>query len=229
MSKYLVISDIHGNLSALDSVLQAVQHIKLTGVMILGDSIDYGMRSDAVIGTLKELPYPIITNLWGNHEEAIVHGRYERFSGERGKRCAQYTKKTLKPLSWRYLEELSKRGMKEAQIDEKKCLMVHGSLEDPFWVSIRQEDLHGEYSAYDFVLSGHSHCSHYFTRSTTVFVNPGSVGQPRNGNPQAQYALIDFKTLEVQLQAVSYDIELEQSLFTDEVDAYYRIRLKEGR
>ena len=61
-----------------------------------------------------------------------------------------------------------------------------------------------------------------------MFVNPGSVGQPRNCNPNAQYAVVDFETASVSFESVAYDVKLEQSLFTEVLHPYYRDRLEKG-
>ena len=90
------------------------------------------------------------------------------------------------------------------------------------------------------MLSGHSHIPHLFemmypaerplyrNRRRTVFVNPGSVGQPRNHNPRAQYAYLDIAADTVHFNSVEYDIDLEQSLYTPDIDPFYRERLTRG-
>ena len=62
----------------------------------------------------------------------------------------------------------------------------------------------------------------------TVFINPGSVGQPRNHNPRAQYAILDTETGECQLLSAEYDIAYEQSLYQEEIDPFYKERLERG-
>ena len=120
------------------------------------------------------------------------------------------------------------------------CLAVHGSLEDPFWRGIFPENQRGNYEAYDIVFSGHSHVSHSFThfypsereelrnKKAVLFINPGSVGQPRNQNPYAQYAILSLPSKRVELRAVEYDIAMEQSLFPDTLDTFYKERLTRG-
>ena len=93
---------------------------------------------------------------------------------------------------------------------------------------------------YDYVISGHSHIPHYVehffssddatyrNKKRTIFINPGSVGQPRNQNPYAQYAVISFPSKQVELRAVEYDVKYEQSLYPDEIDEFYRMRLTRG-
>ncbi len=96
MGKILVVSDIHGNLSALEAVLEAESLEALEGIILLGDVIDYGPRSNEVIHRIKELPdHKILVNLWGNHEAAVCKKDYRRFSSERGKQSAAITGREL--------------------------------------------------------------------------------------------------------------------------------------
>ena len=79
MSRYAILSDIHGNLFALEEVVKDFNDIN--HVILLGDLIDYGMQSNEVVGYIKEnLSSKIICNIWGNHENAILTGNYNHFS-----------------------------------------------------------------------------------------------------------------------------------------------------
>lgn len=241
MKRVMVMSDIHGNLSALEAVLKAEPLEELMGIVLLGDLIDYGPRSNDVIRRMKEIPNSkILVNLWGNHEKAVYDGDYGRFSSERGKRSAAATRKKIIQESWNYLKQMQQSGIQEIRIKNYKCLAVHGSLRDYFWKSIGHSEEGEEYAAYDIVFSGHSHIPHFFchyypednpllrNKKRTIFINPGSVGQSRDHNPNAHYAVIDMDTLSVQLNAVEYDIDHEMGLFTDETDIFYRERIKRG-
>ena len=136
--------------------------------------------------------------------------------------------------------ELDKRGLSEFFVGNMKCLAIHGSKEDAYWKSVAPGDLKGDYSEYDIVFSGHSHISHCFNffyptenpkrrnKKAVLFINPGSVGQPRNHNPKAQYAVLDMDTLSVSMRAVTYDINGAMSMFDGSVDDFYRERLEYG-
>ena len=65
-------------------------------------------------------------------------------------------------------------------------------------------------------------------KKAVMFINPGSVGQPRNQNPCAQYAVLSLPSKQVELRAVPYDIAFEQSLYPDAIDAFYKNRLTNG-
>ncbi len=242
--KLLIISDIHGNLSALEAVFaDANEKYKPDAVALLGDCIDYGMRSNEVVGLISSLELPYVCRLWGNHEDAIFNGNFSRFSSARGVQSAGYTRSCLTKETIDTLMSFeSKSGKAEFTLDGKKILAIHGSIDDCYWKSISPaSDLTEKkaYSEYDYVLSGHSHIPHAFdifygcddpimrNKKKTTFINPGSVGQPRNHDPKAGYAILDFEN-GISLNRVSYDIEYEMSLYNDKIDDFYRIRLKYG-
>ena len=241
MGRVLIMSDIHGNLSALNAVLAAEPVEGVEGIILLGDNINYGPRSNEVIRALDNISMEkILINLWGNHEAAIYTGDDRRFSSERGKKAAEITRAGLTFETWKYLEKMHQAAKQEMYINRYRCLAVHGSLKDCLWGSIGHGESGEEYSEYDIVFSGHSHIPHFFSnfytcdcpqyrnKKRTVFINPGSVGQPRDCNPNAHYAIIDTDRMTVQLNTVSYDIEYEMSLFSDDIDSFYKERLRKG-
>lgn len=238
----LILSDIHGNQMALQAVLKkAKEEYSIQACILLGDIIDYGMHSNEVINILRKLDYPILCNIWGNHEYAVYEESYERFSSERGKVCAQYTKKILSESAWDYLnQEMRKEGHFLFECDGKRCLAVHGSLEDEYWISISSKSGVDEYKEFDFVFSGHSHLPRFAeefyktddmlrrNKKKVIFINPGSVGQPRNLNNRAQFAVLDIQTEKVVFDKAVYDISKEQESYTGMVDTFYRDRLEMG-
>lgn len=90
------------------------------------------------------------------------------------------------------------------------------------------------------MISGHSHVPHYVehffafddatyrNKRRTIFINPGSVGQPRNHNPYAQYGILDVESGNYEHRCVWYDVKEEQILFSDNVDDFYKDRLTLG-
>ena len=92
--KYLVLSDIHGNVSAFDAVMDDCAGENFAGVILLGDLIDYGMRSNEIVQKLIDLETSdwknkIIVNIWGNHEKLVVDKDLERLSSDRGRVMAR--------------------------------------------------------------------------------------------------------------------------------------------
>lgn len=239
--KILILSDIHGNAEALNSILNVIKVEELKGIVLLGDLIDYGPESNEVINRLERLPKnKIIVNIWGNHEKAIMEEEYGDFSTLRGVQSAQYTRSILSKESKVYLATMEQEGKQEFMLYNKKCLAIHASQEDKFWKSICPGECGNEYAEYDFVFSGHSHVPHFFSvsypdnkveyrnRKKTIFINPGSVGQPRNHNPNAQGAILNLENLNLEFLSIEYDIKYVISKFTDEIDPFYKERLKRG-
>lgn len=241
---YIVLSDIHANLSALRAALRHARN-SYSGfsIIILGDIINYGMRPNEVIAELRQLSEPIEFILSGNHEQALRDGDDTRFSTDRGRAVLACTKRMLADESRAFLncDVLPSGSTEFVTSTGKKVLAIHGSLDDPFWGVIDSCSSRDErYAPYDYVLSGHSHIPHLIeefhaadapelrNRHRTVFLNPGSVGQPRNQNPRAQYMFWDPDTETVHFNSAAYDIAEEQSLYTDEADPFYRDRLLRG-
>ena len=142
---YAVLSDIHGNMYAFHKVLEDMKSFDIDGVIILGDLIDYGMQSNEVVDYLShKFYYKIICNIWGNHERAIMLEDFSGFSSARGCECAKYTASILSLATKNYLNtSMNKDGKQEFEIFGKKCLAVHGSLDDYFWKSIFSDNVHG--------------------------------------------------------------------------------------
>lgn len=239
--KLAVLSDIHGNWQALQAVLEHMRGKSIDSVALLGDLIDYGPHSNEVIRQIKDIEFPIVCNIWGNHEEAVMKRHYDRFSSTRGQLSAQKTLKDLTSESKDYIKNhMNCQGYEIFTIEEKKILAIHGSMEDYFWKSIDFSTEVKAYKEFDYVFSGHSHEPHFFEKYNTVrreetrnrkkiiFLNPGSVGQPRNLNHRAQYAVLDTETEKCCLYKVDYDIEAEMQCFSEETDPFYRERLKGG-
>lgn len=242
MSRYAILSDIHGNLFALTEVIKDLNDQNIDSIILLGDLIDYGMQSNEVIEYVKDnFSQKIICNIWGNHEKAILTKDFSYFSSKRGVDSAKFTESQLTAESKEYLEkELNHEGKYEFEIDNKKVLAVHGSLNDFYWKAIFPDNLNGNYLDYDIVLSGHSHYPHVFqhfyeadnpdmrNKKSVLFVNPGSVGQPRNHNPNAQYAILDMDSMAVELKSVKYPKDRAMALYDGSVDGFYRLRLDNG-
>jgi predicted phosphodiesterase len=239
--KLLVLSDIHANISALTAVLDDVKKYAIDELILLGDHIDYGMRPNETIKMLKEAAFKIKMNLWGNHEKAIIDGELDRFSSERGRDFSRFTSRIISDETRDYInKEMRMQGFAEMTYNGKQYLMIHGSLDDVFWKSISPENAGEVYKKYDYVLSGHSHVPYYFEKyyktdcidtrgqKKTAFINPGSVGQPRNHNPGACYAVMDTEAGWVHLNKVNYNVKIEQALYGNDVDEFYRIRLEKG-
>lgn len=240
--KLLLLSDIHGNLSAMEAILSRLgKSPSMDAAVLLGDIIDYGMHSNEIVQIIQSFPIPILCSIRGNHELVMLTQDYSRLSSDRCRDCSRYTRSILSENTWSYIKgAMHPTAMLEFEAGSKKCLAVHGSLEDIYWKSIKPGENGPGYAKYDYVFSGHSHHPHFFevlyeadcpntrNRKKTVFINPGSVGQPRNLSPTAQFAILDTATGAVAMERVLYDIEKEQRAYTGQVHEFYKTRLSYG-
>lgn len=238
--RILILADIHANLSAFQMVIVSAGQYRPDGAVFLGDLIDYGMRPNEVVAQMERLPFPLLCTIQGNHEHALLNQDMSRFSSARGMVMSRYTQSQLSAHSRNYIMGLDTKGYAEIGVDGKRLLLVHGSMDDPFWGKLTPDIAGKIYQPYDVVLSGHTHRPHYFERyysdpdspfrgeKKTIFINPGSVGQPRNHNPMAQYAVFDTQTGEAILAGVPYSIQTEHILYPPELPAFYKERLALG-
>jgi len=240
--KLIILSDIHANLLALKSVIEDVKKRGLSSCkfIILGDTINYGLRPNETLSLLKEQNIDIL--LAGNHEMALLGFDDDRFSSPRGKEILDLTKELISPDNVNYINNSFRKDYIEKEIDGKLYLFIHGSLKDKFWGTINISNMNDEiYKKYDIVFSGHSHKPHFIelffaddnphmrNRKKTIFINSGSVGQPRNHNNQAQYTVFDTISMEVSFNKCIYQIEEEQKIYQDyNIDEFYKTRLGEG-
>lgn len=242
--RIVLLSDIHANVTALEAVLADIARTgTVDSYALLGDLVNYGPRPNETIDIISHLPESrILVNLWGNHEYSLFGGSPERFATDRGRAVLRYTESILSAPSREYLDKrMEHKGMCECRSDNHSFLFMHGNPDDPYWGKFGTGNMNDDrFIEYDYVITGHSHVPHYVeqffdcdnaayrNRKRTVFINPGSVGQPRNHNPYAQYGILDTTSGAYQHRSVWYDVEMEQKLFSDQVDSFYKKRLELG-
>lgn len=239
--KILLLSDIHANLLALNAVFDDAAKRGYDSVALLGDLINYGMRPNEVIARLRQESKPIICNIFGNHEKALDGQDDRHFATDRGRAALRFTKSELNDVSLAFIGKLERKAWQIKEIEGKRILFMHGDLDDPYWGKFGIDKMKDQrYAAFDYVISGHSHIPHYVeyffpcedvlyrNKKRTVFINPGSVGQPRNHNPRAQYGILDTDAGEYSHYCAPYDIKGEQEIYTKEMDSFYKERLALG-
>ena len=218
-----VASDIHGNRHAFEAVVDAAKEAQVEELWCLGDLVGYGAEPDACVA-LAEAECAII--LAGNHDLAGVDVlSLEDFS--RGAAlAAQWTKDTIRPETREFLLSLSPTGEAEG------VGLYHASPRDPIWeyvLSGLTAELCLDAAARDnhrISLIGHSHVALSFARQEGEpasgstrregdlldvnagewLLNPGSTGQPRDGDPRAAWLVLDTKAWTAEWRRAEYDI-----------------------
>ncbi len=184
-----VISDIHGNYPALRAVLEDAEKEGVSQFYCLGDLVGYYCMFNEVVETLRNRAIPCLV---GNHDFALT-----RNNGviERSKTCTRILGRQLteiKPENRAWLETLSTSF--SFSMAGKNIFCVHGGLQDPVDEYIRNIDKsYFEQNAFtaDVLISGHTHLPRNEEYPPYRYLNPGAVGQPRDGNPAASYLILD--------------------------------------
>jgi putative phosphoesterase len=206
MRRIAFVSDVHSNLQALEAVLG---EIGKTELYCLGDIVGYGADPNGVIEMLRALDAVAVK---GNHDEAVLSGDTSWFN-TRAAVAARWTASKLTPESKDYLSRLPLQI--KTEFDGTQVFLTHGSPDDNLREYVELEthsQLFGHYLGtlgVKVVGLGHTHRPFVWKeREGTVF-NPGSVGQPRDSDPRASYAIVVFDRgeAEVKLRRVEYDIE----------------------
>jgi predicted phosphodiesterase len=219
--RVLVLSDIHGNLHALRAVLEAARG--WDEVLVLGDLVDYGPRPGEVVDELRGLGARVVR---GNHDEAVGYGVDCR-CGEATHWLSVWFREnvTLRLVDSgvrRYLASLPLSL--ELDAGPLRAVAVHAAPSNPLYAYLYPWLPEGEACRLlrrpsprlvprregcprGLYLVGHTH--HQFLRvlGGAVVANPGSVGQPRDGDPRAAYMILDTDTGRVEFGRVEYDVE----------------------
>jgi len=203
--RVLVLSDIHGNLDALEAVLTAESGVDR--VLCLGDAVDYGPAPDATVGWIRGHVQDVIR---GNHDNAMGLGEDCRSAGPFHRLSVETRRRTTPLLTddeRAYLGTLPLR--QRVQLDGKRIEMVHATPSDPLFHYLppsSEEEWRREAAGVDadLLLAGHTHLPAIVDLGSLQLVNPGSVGFQRNGDPRASYAVIVDGVPE--LRKVAYDV-----------------------
>ncbi len=215
-----VISDIHSNLPALEAVLSDVGRSDPDQVWCLGDVVGYGAHPDACTKLVSEV---VEVCLAGNHD-LVVSGELDvRYFAMSAGAAARWTLKKVQQSTRDFLAGLAPLGQMAG------VGLYHASPRDPVWeyvLSISQAGECLDVQQQRVCLIGHSHVACYFARNggETIgeqalhgaelamaegewLVNPGSVGQPRDGDPRAAYLMLDTETWAATFRRVEYPID----------------------
>ncbi len=220
-----VISDLHGNWHALEAVLADVQHEGADEIWCLGDIVGYGPQPNRCV---EESKAHSAVCLLGNHDLAAL-GKVDLagFSPDAAE-SARWTIGNLEPAALEFLETL------EPKAERAGVELFHASPRDPIWEYVLSESAVRsalELTTAGVVLVGHSHIpialllsngealagglakggSELELTEGRWLLNPGSVGQPRDGDPRAAYLLLDLESRKAQFRRVAYNIEATQA------------------
>lgn len=241
--RVLVMSDIHANYTALEAVLKDAGRVDET--WCLGDLVGYGPDPNAVVEEVREIRN--LTCLLGNHDVAVT-GRIplETFNGD-ARRSLAYHEQVLSADNADFLKTLPATVVKKGNAS-----LAHGSPRDPLWEYILNSltaRLNFDHFETPWCFVGHSHIQAVFTLNektdrigmqqtipdmpfkliSKMIVNPGSVGQPRDRDPRAAYAIYDTEEKTWTPRRVEYNIaEVQKRIREAKLPEKHAIRIAEG-
>lgn len=222
--RFLVISDIHANLAAFEAVLSNAEG-EWDKIWCLGDVIGYGPDPNECVALLREQEH---LSLSGNHDWAVL-GRLDQDTfNEDAQVAINWTRRVLTEENQQYLEELPSLTV------EEPFTLAHASPRQPVWEYILESvtaAANFDHFETPYCLVGHTHAPVIYEQSgrgsaeaiapvyadpfslndVRLIVNPGSVGQPRDYDPRAAYAILDSDSLTVEHRRVAYPVERTQS------------------
>lgn len=221
--RVLVISDIHANLTALDTVLKDSGSVD--AVWCLGDLVGYGPDPNECVEKIRNLPNLIC--IIGNHDAAALKIIDAESFNPEARNALIWTRNTLTESNKIFLGSLKERAIWE------NVTITHGSPRQPIWeyiLDIRTATQNFEFFSTQICLIGHTHLPVIYTFSGSnnharftvpeanqkialpdrSIVNPGSVGQPRDRDPRAAYAIFDTELMLWDYRRVPYDIQSVQ-------------------
>jgi len=205
--RIIVLSDIHSNLDALEAV--AMDLPKCDELWCLGDIVGYGPQPNEVIERLQQLRPTTV--LEGNHDHAVVTGDVEGFSSHAAK-AVKWTRGVIGEAGLSYLAAL--KPSVRVRREGKTLALFHGSPRDPLteYVFPGMTETAGRgfvnLARAEIVLLGHTHIPMMYRFNGNILANPGSVGQPRDGDHRASFALLTITQNRVtfEVQRVEYGV-----------------------
>lgn len=190
------ISDVHGNLPALEAVFHEIDRLGCDKIICLGDICGYYCMINECIEMLRKRQ---VHCLQGNHDHYMIGGK--RCDSKTVNICIDYQRQIITQSNFMWLHGLT------PAYDTKLYSLRHGGWKDPLEERIKEFDFK-ELSAYEQKLffSGHTHIQKVKMHNDRLYCNPGSVGQPRDGDARAAFAVLD-KDSRICLYRINYDID----------------------
>ena len=218
-----MISDIHSNRQALEAVLAAVEEAGVEEIWCLGDLVGYGAEPDACTALVRERSTVCLV---GNHDLAVLGALDISTFSEAASAAVEWTRANVGEETREFLASLDPVG------SQRGVGLYHASPRDPIWeyvLSADQAEAGVEVQEERVGLIGHSHIALFFVRAPgsrgypqgaqasdgaeleigegNWLLNPGSVGQPRDGDPRAAWLELDTEAWTARYHRVEYDIE----------------------
>ncbi|MDH4123498.1 MAG: metallophosphatase family protein [Thermoplasmata archaeon] len=220
-----ILADPHSNLPALESVLDRISSLGVSKIILAGDLVGYGPFPTEVIDRAMRLNAVVIR---GNHDDAVIKRDYTGMNPF-AEYAAKWTASVLCEDDLKYLIDL--KESENIGLEDKTIGIYHGSPENAgeyVFDHKRARELLKK-TTHEVLICGHTHVPMIESYEHRLFVNPGAVGQPRDRNPNASFAILEIPEMKVDIIRVPYDIELVQNVIREKnLPEFLATRLKLG-
>ncbi|MEA2013345.1 MAG: metallophosphoesterase family protein [Verrucomicrobiota bacterium] len=241
--KYAIISDVHGNLEALEAVLEKCEELGVNKYICGGDVVGYGSEPSKCLEIVRALP--LVGFVKGNHDQQASEESDLLGFNPQAAMAIEWTRENISDDQKAFLRSLP-FTMKPA----KKTALVHSTLDSPkSWGYIFEKFAAAASMNYQFTqvcFCGHTHIPLAFEKFGDVkggkytevkllpgrkyMINVGSVGQPRDGDPRASFATFDMEENLVKLYRQKYDVEkTSKKILEVGLPERLALRIKKGR
>jgi putative phosphoesterase len=212
--RYLILSDIHSNKEALTAVLSFVRRKPWDKCVFLGDLVGYGANPNQTVDMVRKLK-PLVA-IRGNHDKVCSGIEEGELFNRMALEAALWTRRKLTRSNLQWLQRLPEGP---TVVDEQFAICHGTPIDEDAYIFGEIEALNVfRHTEYPVTFFGHSHFPVIFALSfrfklrpgVRYLVNPGSVGQPRDGSPLASFAMYDSDTHTVSIHRISYQVKATQ-------------------
>ena len=206
-----IVSDIHSNIEALTKAFSLIDNSSVDEVYCLGDIVGYGANPNECLDIIRRRAAKVVI---GNHDMAVIEPEPKSPVPAIGRVVVEWTKKVLTEENRQYLMNLPLISQNSL------CTLVHASPENPagwdYIVSLENASRQFEYFSTPLCFIGHTHIpsicgddlkTFHLKRGRRSIINVGSVGQPRDGNPDLSFGILDTDTWEYVNIRSPYDVD----------------------
>ena len=231
--RYLILSDMHANWSAFQAVLRRVRRKRFDAILVLGDLVGYGAAPNQVVDAVRGLRGRV-HRVRGNHDKVVAGIDSGRYFNQTALAAAAWTAERLTPVNRRFVHDLP-QGPHEVEAGLAIC---HGAPIDEDRYLFSDHDALEVFSQWEVPVTffGHTHVTSMFSLAGRrigvaqlsgesgmldldpggrYLINPGSIGQPRDGDPRASYMTYDSARRRVRWWRVPYPVETAQKRIRD--------------
>jgi putative phosphoesterase len=227
-----VISDVHGNLEALKEVFNKINKERPQLIIFLGDAVGFGPDPNEVCNLLRTKEN--LTGVIGDYDKALITGDLRGFDFV-SRKCIEWTKRQITDVNLKFLESL--KEFQGKRIENLNVFLVHGSPRNYLNGYVYEDDPEEDFKKYfevtnaDIILAGHTHLPFVKKIDEKIFINPGSIGQPRGGDNRASFAILNIfeNKVEFKIEKVKYKVEkTTEKIRKVGLPKEIAIRIKEG-